>query len=114
MQLHTEPKKFHDTVQVRNTRDFYRSTLFHFQLGMPEIITVNGYSKLNPAFVGFCKKIRTDYYQVSYEAFVDLVRDLFNNATLELAYSTEIHQHYKSNNDYLVQSWEQYIKQVHC
>lgn len=97
--------------QQANNRDLYRSTLFHFQRGMPEIQTVNGQSKFNPAFAEYTKSQGIDYRFLDYDTFVSTVLQMLSTADVKGELQAEILANYKDMNDYLMQSWEQYIMQ---
>ncbi len=97
--------------QATNNRDLYRSTLFHFQRGMPEIQTVNGQHKFNPAFAEFTKNQGIDYRFLDYDTFVSTVLQMLSTADVQGDLKAEILEIYKDMNDYLMQSWEQYIMQ---
>lgn len=88
-----------------NNRDLYRSTLFHFQRGMPEIQTVNGQSKINPAFAEYTKNQGLDYRFMDYPTFVETVLQMLSTAEVQAELTD------KDLNQYLMQSWTEYIAQ---
>lgn len=90
----------------KSNRDFFRSTLFHFQLSEPGILAYNGEEKLNPAFVVYMKERGIDYRYIEKDVFIYAVLQMLQTCTVQT--DTVL----QDANDYISTAWLRYIASI--